>query len=267
MSSTVLASVADCAAARLTDIIAPGLFSRTAVTAATACAVGGLVLTLDVRHRQLYPGEADILSFTHRVFGRVLGPMAGVLDDLFTDYSATAIYAVLWLVVLGVGGVRAATVFTVAGACTSMARLGNLVDRPRPDGRLMWSENSLNAGGFPSGHVVYFVLVFGTIAWLAHSLPRLARVSIQSVSIVLVVLIGPLRLVALDHWPADVVGGYALALPTLWLVTCVHRGIEAKWPASCSTTAVTSGADSAEAESSVNDTAVGVTSRSTAISN
>jgi undecaprenyl-diphosphatase len=261
-------SAARCGAGRLADIIAPGLFPRTApAAAATACAVGGVLLTLDVRQRQLYPGESHILSFTHRVFGGVLGPIAGLLDDLFTDASATVVYAVLWVVVLGVGGVRAAAAFTVAGAGTSLARLGNLVDRPRPDGRLMWSENSLDAGGFPSGHVVYFVLVFGTIACLARGLPRLARVIVQSVSIFLVVLIGPLRLVALDHWPADVVGGYALALPALWLVICLHRGIEAKWPASCSTTAVTSGADSAEAESSVNDTAAGVTSRSSAISN
>jgi undecaprenyl-diphosphatase len=82
-----------------------------------------------------------------------------------------------------------------------------LVDRPRPGGDLL-------AGGtsFPSGHVVYSVVFFGFLAYLAPRLikwPWAARTA-QVILILLIPLGGVSRVYLERHWPSDVLGGLLL---------------------------------------------------------
>ena len=81
------------------------------------------------------------------------------------------------------------------------------------------------SGGYPSGHTVYAVLVFGTLAYLAGvHLPRTrVRLVLQTGLVAIPVAVGPLRVMDVDHWPADVLGAYLLALPALFVVIWLYR--------------------------------------------
>lgn len=182
----------------------------------------GIGLTALVASSDLLPGEAATLRFVIRWFDPWLSPVSDVLDETFTDLSASVVFVLLVPAVWGVWGRWAAAVFIAAGAATSLARLGSLVDRPRPDGSLEWSDAASGPGGYPSGHVVYFVLVFGSIALFAATDDRRRLRAVAWLCTAMVIVVGPARLVALDHWPADVIGAYLLAFPVL--VVVAHLG-------------------------------------------
>ena len=55
--------------------------------------------------------------------------------------------------------------FVIAGGMTGVSKLVDLALRPRPNEELVWTPIVHGEGGYPSGHVVYAVLVFGMIEY------------------------------------------------------------------------------------------------------
>jgi membrane-associated phospholipid phosphatase len=94
-----------------------------------------------------------------------------------------------------------------------------VVARPRPPDFLLNPADilqSINQYSFPSGHVLFFVVFFGFIAYLAWlHLTGFARILVIAICGVLVVLIGPSRVYLGAHWASDVVGSYIIGF--LWL--------------------------------------------------
>ncbi len=95
-----------------------------------------------------------------------------------------------------------------------------LVARPRPpDFSLNPADMFLmvNQYSFPSGHVLFFVVFFGFIAYLAylHGSGRV-RMMVITVCGTLILLIGPSRIYVGAHWASDVMGSYCIG--GLWLV-------------------------------------------------
>jgi hypothetical protein len=75
-------------------------------------------------------------------------------------------------------------------------------------------------GNFPSGHVVYITSLCGLLGWFA--LARGHRAT--SVTMLLLILaMGPLRVVDGAHWPSDVLAGYALGLA--WTIAVLVIGL------------------------------------------
>ena len=76
---------------------------------------------------------------------------------------------------------------------------------------------------YPSGHVFFGVLVFGMIGYIAwkQMRPGILRTSMILLMASIVILMGPSRVIELDHWPADTFGSYLLAVPfflaLIWL--------------------------------------------------
>jgi membrane-associated phospholipid phosphatase len=94
-----------------------------------------------------------------------------------------------------------------------------LVTRPRPPFFLLNTADafqSINQYSFPSGHVLFFVVFFGFIAYLVW-LHQTGDVRIPAIAVcgALILLIGASRVYLGAHWASDVLGSYIIG--ALWL--------------------------------------------------
>jgi len=116
---------------------------------------------------------------------------------------------------------------TAAGASVfgdlSSYLTNQFVQRPRPSGHgIVVLKQITNYFGFPSGHVVHVVAFFGVLLFLTFQTKRwaAARWLLRVVFVLLIVLIGPSRVMEGEHWPSDVVEG--LVIGGFWLLVAVH---------------------------------------------
>lgn len=132
----------------------------------------------------------------------------------FFPYSAFAIGTSCLLVGLLLGVRDAAYLAALSlfqGLVTTSIKWA--VGRPRPVDTLV--EVLLPAGGksFPSGHVMFYTVLFGFLFFLA--LIRLPRSPWRTLALVvtggLVLLVGPSRMFLGAHWLSDVFAGHVLA--------------------------------------------------------
>jgi membrane-associated phospholipid phosphatase len=104
----------------------------------------------------------------------------------------------------------------------------------------LWSETH-HGVNYPSGHASYVTAVFGYLAWIGV---RHRRVGLVSVCGLIVVGMGPERVLSGVHLVSDVIGGYLLGLAWLILVMAWvrsgaagdgagprRRGPSGPWPA------------------------------------
>jgi membrane-associated phospholipid phosphatase len=98
-----------------------------------------------------------------------------------------------------------------------------LIGRPRPPSFLGNPGDffsSVDQYSFPSGHVLFYVVFFGFIAFLAWShLTGYVRWLIIATCGFLIVLIAPSRVYLGAHWASDVIGSYVIGV--LWLVMII----------------------------------------------
>jgi undecaprenyl-diphosphatase len=99
------------------------------------------------------------------------------------------------------------------------------VSRPRPDEDLVYVAGKLNMGGFPSGHVLIAVSVYGFLIYVAATKIRSTFGQVVAIVPPLVVLIalGVSRIYDGQHWTSDVIGGALLGAAWLILMILIHR--------------------------------------------
>ena len=66
--------------------------------------------------------------------------------------------------------------------------------------------------GFPSGHATAAAAFFGTVIYLAASLPTATRTLVRVGAALVIVLVALARIVLRAHWPGDALAGIALGL-------------------------------------------------------
>lgn len=93
----------------------------------------------------------------------------------------------------------------------------DIVQRARPTSSFVHLAGHLADFSFPSGHVIFATVLFGTtfgIVWIVWP-SSLLRNAVLVLLAALVLLMGPSRIYMGEHWPTDVLGAYCLG--GLWV--------------------------------------------------
>jgi membrane-associated phospholipid phosphatase len=102
-----------------------------------------------------------------------------------------------------------------------------IIQRTRPfpiDENATGFVHSLNQYSYPSGHVLFFTVFFGFLAYLAWIyLTGLFRIVVMALCAGLIILIGPSRIFLGAHWASDVVGSYVVGGLWLFLLILAHQ--------------------------------------------
>jgi membrane-associated phospholipid phosphatase len=115
---------------------------------------------------------------------------------------------------------RREALFTLAvifpDLCNMLVKL--LLHRPRPTFENARILLQFTQPGFPSGHVVHYVVFFGfllTVMILNKDIPPLLRIIVGTLSIFLIVMVSISRIYLGAHWATDVIGGYLFGVAYL----------------------------------------------------
>jgi membrane-associated phospholipid phosphatase len=77
---------------------------------------------------------------------------------------------------------------------------------------------------YPSGHVLFFVVFFGFLAYLAWiNFAGRVRIIVIFTCAALIILIGPSRVFLGAHWASDVIGSYIIGTIWLFILIFAHQ--------------------------------------------
>jgi membrane-associated phospholipid phosphatase len=186
--------------------------------------VSGIVLSVAAYLFGVFPFDLRITRFVrgfdHPVFIAVMGAVSffgNGFVPLILVGAVAAFCAVRKKYLEAVFVVATLSAYILDGA------LKVLVGRPRPPQagiNLSGIFFPVNQYAYPSGHVLFYVVFFGFLAYLSwkYLAGRLRWISV-SACLVLIVLIGPSRVLLGQHWASDVIGSYIIG--TFWLIILI----------------------------------------------
>ena len=174
------------------------------------------------------PGDLPVAEWVQSIsiplFDEVMRGVSGV--GWWLPASIITVCAGLALVVLKRRSDAALLVVLVSVSSGGNWVIKQLVANPRPDPALLDVRVEYTTYGFPSGHVLFAVVCFGSLALLLSGVERryvLLRRTAQVTLVVLVVAMAFSRVYLGVHWPSDTLG--ALAMGGVYLAVLVwYRG-------------------------------------------
>jgi membrane-associated phospholipid phosphatase len=96
-----------------------------------------------------------------------------------------------------------------------------LIHRPRPTLEAARILSNFSQTGFPSGHVVHYVVFFGfllSVMIVDKTIPRFGRISVGIFSTFLILTVSISRIYLGAHWATDVIGGYLFGFAYLGII-------------------------------------------------
>lgn len=111
----------------------------------------------------------------------------------------------------------------------------DVVQRARPTSSFVHLAGHLADFSFPSGHVIFATVLFGStfaVVWIVWP-SSLVRNAVLVVLAALVLLMGPSRIYLGEHWPTDVLGAYCLggmwAAGTVEVILALRTRVRRRW--------------------------------------
>ncbi len=200
--------------------------SRVGYVITIVSTVGAIVFSIAVSKNRILWGEIGLSRWMHENTPAFIDTLGSIIDAPITDIGAPLLFIAISILVYWRWG-RYATIGIISAGCmTGLTRISDIVERAGPNENFVFYESSFiyGEGGYPSGHVVYAIMIFGMIAYLCqlHSTLRGARV-IKYAMMLLILLNIWTRISGLHHWPGDVIGGVLLSTPALLIVVWLYR--------------------------------------------
>jgi membrane-associated phospholipid phosphatase len=142
---------------------------------------------------------------------------ADFFQHLATPVVATVLVAVALILILRYGSLREAAGLIVACCAVPLNTILKLVLGPSP----LWKTVHHSSHNYPSGHTTFLVAVVGYIGAIAW---RHDRRWLAALAALLIVGVGPARVVTGIHLVSDVVGAYLLGAAMLLAALRVATG-------------------------------------------
>jgi membrane-associated phospholipid phosphatase len=142
---------------------------------------------------------------------------ADFFQHLATPLVAIALVAVSLILILRYGSLREAAGLLVACCAVPLNAVLKLVLRPSP----LWKTVHHSGYNYPSGHTTFLVAVIGYIGVIAW---RHERRWLAGLAALLIVAVGPARVLTGIHLVSDVVAGYLLGGAMLVVALRVAAG-------------------------------------------
>ena len=154
-----------------------------------------------------HPHPPEPLVFCAHVFAALGDPIVAALC-----------VAIVWVLIDDGLGPRYGILVLAAVSSVAINALLKAIFGPTP--LQMSARGALATANFPSGHVVYITSLCGLLGWFA--LARGHRPTYLTM-LLLILFVGPFRILDRAHWPSDVLAGYVLGLA--WTIVVLVIGL------------------------------------------
>jgi membrane-associated phospholipid phosphatase len=190
-----------------------------ALTLAAALAAFVPICWIVIQLNGSFPGDSYFISWIrHPHLEEPLGFFARVFAALGNPIVATLCVVIVWVLIDDDLGPRYGVLVLVAVGAVAINALLKAILGPTP--LEMSVRGSFASGNFPSGHVVYITSLCGLLGWFA--LARGHRATFATM-LLLILSMGPFRILDGAHWPSDILAGYALGLA--WTIVVLVIGL------------------------------------------
>lgn len=166
-----------------------------------------------------FPGDRALISWMRDPRpAQPFSLVAHVFDVLGKPSVACVTVAIVWVLVYRLLGLRYGVLLLAAASVILVNTILKTILGPTP--LKLRTFGAAVDPNYPSGHVVYATSLCGIIAWFA-----LARGNrpLLAAMLLLILGMGPFRIVAGEHWPSDVLAGYALGVA--WTIVVLVFGL------------------------------------------